>query len=106
MKKYGFLVPIAVAVSSLVRSTDVSANDTAQSKASLMPADPGSQKIRVPTASGQVDAFVLSRSSDGALLAQHDSHSSHESHSSHASHESHSSHSSHSSHYSGGASFS
>jgi hypothetical protein len=45
---------------------------------------------------GDLFKFVLERTSQGTLLAQHYSHSSHDSHSSH------SSHSSHRSHYSGG----
>jgi hypothetical protein len=94
MKKYAFLVPVAVAVGAL------SGNAAANVSASTVNNRTAGQVLTVrPNRSAtRVDSFVLTRSPGGPLIAQHESH---ESHQSHESHSSHSSHESHSSHYSG-----
>jgi hypothetical protein len=95
MKKYKFLVPVAVAVASLVSAAD------AQAPSSQPVSETATRETGTPqaeTATDRIDSFVLVRSDAGVLLAQHTSHESHSSHASHASHSSHASHASHSSH--------
>ena len=104
MKKYAFLVPVAIAVSALVGVTRADTSVPGRSTARTTPASPEHSRANsgftVATASGRVESFVLTRSEGGVLMAQHESHESHASHASHESHASHASHESHASHQS------
>jgi hypothetical protein len=91
MKKYAFLVPVAVAVGALAGSAATNASMPSAEGAGAHPLSAN----RLNKSANRVDSFVLTRSESGVLLAQHESHYSHESHSSHASHASHESHASH-----------
>jgi hypothetical protein len=102
MKKYAFLIPVAVAVGALVAPTAAKANKpfsgVSDCPLSESTTPRAVDKLKVKTSPTRVDSFVLSRSERGILLAQHESHESHQSHESHASHSSHESHESHASH--------
>jgi hypothetical protein len=102
VKKYAFLVPVAVAVGALVGPTAANANkpviDASTSPSPERAAPSAASTFDVKASPTRVDSFVLTRSEQGVLLAQHESHESHQSHDSHASH---ASHESHASHYSG-----
>jgi hypothetical protein len=104
MKKYGFLVPVAIAASALgLAPSEFTAGEKPlpipKAGANLDVQDRG--RMIVSMTKDRVDSFVLKRAdADGTLVAQHDSHESHQSHASHESHESHASHDSHASHQS------
>ena len=102
MAKKSFLVPVAMAFSGLVQ--DATAAITQQSDVSAQPAPSTATnniiqsglQAGLPSAGQSVDVqsqdengdlfkFVIQRSSDGQILADHFSHSSHSSHRSHAS---------------------
>lgn len=94
--KHKFLVPVAVAAAALLGSTKLATANTSNSPSSSNRANetdasatPQTQAMRVRTSPDRIDSFLLIRSDEGHLLAQHDSHYSHESHSSHSSHSSH-----------------
>jgi len=96
MKKHAFLVPLAVAVAALIDSATPATGDevavestSLNQRGSAVSTNPNSFVVR--TAADRMDSFVLARSEDGLLFAQHESHSSHSSHASHASHSSHTS---------------
>jgi hypothetical protein len=96
MKKHAFLVPLAVAVAALIdTATPAVGEKVAVSSVSTNTGENvtsnNSTSFRVQTTADRMDSFVLVRSEDGLLFAQHESHSSHSSHASHASHSSHTS---------------
>src|SRR6266480_2740063 len=110
MIKRSFLKPLSVVLAALAsasawgstKSVPPSAplapetSGTAPADSANLPIQPNEAREVLFRQDGDLFKFVLERTSQGTLLAQHYSHSSHDSHSSH------SSHSSHRSHYSGG----
>ena len=110
MIKRSFLKPLSVVLAALAsasawgstKSVPPSAPlapetfGTAPADSANLPIQPNETREVLFRQDGDLFKFVLERTSQGTLLAQHYSHSSHDSHSSH------SSHSSHRSHYSGG----
>ena len=100
MAKRSFLKPLSAIIAALASATPWAAKAAVDTSAPLAPE--ANQRAAVDTASapigvnearelllrddGELFKFVLKRSEDGRLLADHWSHSSHGSHSSHSSH--------------------